>query len=90
MRTIYKYPFDIKKEVYITPPAGSELLKIGLQGDQPTAWFIVDTKTKQSEIRKFLIFGTGHELPEYYTSLTYHGTIMTDGDSLVWHIFEQH
>lgn len=81
MRTIYKYPFPKTGEFTIRLPLDSEILHVGMQGETPCLWALVETLQPSSDVR-FRLFGTGHEVigdPEHVA--TFH-----DGP-FVWHLF---
>lgn len=83
MRTIFKYPFEIKDEIQISMPEGAEILAIQIQRGVPCMWALV-VPGEQEEARRFMIYGTGHEI---YKSGKYIATFQTG--SLVWHVFER-
>ena len=82
MRTIYKYQLEPSSEVEI--PEGGKVLTFQYQNGIPTIWVLVDTSNPPVK-RKFLIQGTGWELPDY--NMNYIGTAQ-QGRFLVWHLFE--
>jgi len=101
MRTIWKFQFKIDDEVEIEMPIGARILHVGTQGDErqtalpsPFLWAMVESTAKKHR-RKFLIFGTGHELPRLPideplpNDLQHIGTFQMRGGLLVWHMFEK-
>jgi hypothetical protein len=85
MKTVWKYPFEVKDTVELAVPMGAELLHVDTQGPlQPCMWFGVDTE-KPKAIRRFLVRGTGHDCEgtgEHVASF------QLRGGSLVFHVFE--
>ena len=82
MRTIYKYQLELSSEVEI--PEGGKVLTFQYQNGIRTIWVLVDTSNPPVK-RKFLIQGTGWELPDY--DMEYIGTAQ-QGVLFVWHLFE--
>lgn len=85
MRTIHKYV--VGSTATVSMPRGATVLTIQAQRDVPCIWAEVDT-TQPLEDRRFIIFGTGHEMPAD-ASLTYLGTFQLDGGALVFHVYEE-
>jgi hypothetical protein len=83
MKKIFKYTLYLcpKTEVYM--PRGAKVLTVQLQGETIQLWALVD-ESKDSELRIFNIYGTGHLMPD--NPGKYIGTVQID--SLVWHIFD--
>jgi len=68
-------------------PIDSEVLCAKKQRDVPCIWVRVDPE-KEKVKRRFLIVGTGHEIPESQFA-HYVGTFFGDSvGSYVWHVFE--
>jgi len=86
MNTIWKFPFEIADDFYLTMPKGSQLLAVAMQGDMPCLWAIVDPEAPK-ETRKFHLSGTGHELGVQYTKTMYVGSFQMKGGALVFHLF---
>lgn len=85
MRTIHKYQLPIVNRSVIEMPVGAQILSVQAQGDIPTIWALVDTKSPM-EKRVFYMAGTGHIIPDgEYKHL---GTIQLLGGNLVYHIFQ--
>lgn len=87
--TIFKYEFDIADHVEISMPRGAEVLAVQLQHGVPCVWARVDP-SEEGEIRRFRIFGTGHDLPGLTWNGRYVSTFQTHGGALVWHLYEEH
>ncbi len=84
MKTIWKY--KISPEMKLEIPKGAIVLSIQTQGDQPCMWVLVDS-FNENELRKFKVYGTGHQLPE--NPGKYIGTFQVENGSLVFHLFEE-
>jgi hypothetical protein len=88
MNTVWKYGIDVKAGLQeVEVPAGAQLLSVDDQSGVPTLWFLVDTDNVKIP-RKYILFGTGHEIPnDVLESLNHVGTI-NHYAGFVWHIFE--
>lgn len=90
MRTIWKYLVPIGlKELDKTGPApapkGAILRHVGMDpatGD-PAAWYEVESSQAESEPRRLVALGTGHEIPP---EAEYRGTVQSA--PFMWHVFE--
>jgi hypothetical protein len=80
---VYKYPLELDDSQLIGMPKYADILKVGYQGKSLHVWALVDLKM-ETVARKFVISGTGHELPA--SRLIYVDTVF-DGN-YVWHIFD--
>jgi len=80
-RQIWKFQLT---SMEIPMPVGAEICAFQYQHGVPCVWAIVDPDVMK-EVRRFRIFGTGHELPGP-DKCCYVGTVQ-DG-SFVWHLFE--
>ena len=95
MKTIWKYRIPVQDSIYeVLMPKNSELLHVGMTElmDKIWLWALVETDSPK-EIRRFRIYGTGHELvvnakTGYGTYDTFVGTAYSCGKPLVWHLFE--
>ena len=90
MKTIYKYPLEIKDIRNIPIPEGAEFLSVIDQNNLPVAYFLVDPSRDPFPLEVVLI-GSGHPLQEdYLESFLCLGTVSTHSGQfiqLVWHIF---
>lgn len=86
-RVVYKYPLTWNSDIRIVMPASAEILCVHLQGKVPTLWAIMDEGDKETIERTFTIVGTGHSAPAALFG-RYIGTLLTDNDQFVWHVFE--
>lgn len=90
MKTIWKFPLPtlpLSDLVVIDMPAGADVLTLQLQGRTPTLWAVVDDGAEFVN-RRFVIVGTGHEVPGEVgdTVNDYIGTWQFEG--FVWHLFD--
>lgn len=85
MKTIYKYTLQNKDQQTIKMPYRSEILSLQVQNGEPCIWAKVDT-SDEYEDKEFLIFGTGHHLPE--NPMNFIGTYQLDNGRFVFHVFE--
>jgi hypothetical protein len=90
MKKIFKYPIGLAGEVVqYSLPKGSEVVAFQSQRDIPCIWAIVDTDEGRTEIRRFMIHGTGHQIKEETSyNKRYIGTCQTHNGGYVWHLFE--
>lgn len=84
MKTIWKY--EISPCCKIQVPKNGKVLTVQVQRNQPCLWILVDPNAKK-EVRKFVTYGTGHEIK--YENGKYIGTFQIDNDNLVFHVFEE-
>lgn len=86
-RTIYKYQlnslsFLANGIVNFQMPVQRRYLTVQMQGDIPTLWVEVDTRSGFEEV-SIAIVGTGNPMPENYHA--YLGTVQEG--PMVWHYF---
>ena len=88
MRRVYKYSlFFVDKVQEIELPSHAEVLHVEMQGGRLCMWALVDTNTKTTIVRRFIVRGTGHDIdPAFF--LRHVSTLMHHDGQLVWHIFE--
>lgn len=87
--TIWKFMLPFASEPIIQMPAEAAVLHAGMQGGHICLWAMVN-QSADVEPRRFLIVGTGGELPTE-GMWSYVGTVQQGGHDepqLVWHIFE--
>jgi hypothetical protein len=86
MKTIYKYPVDLKNESSkVELPLGAKFLTIALQHGTVQMWFEVYDQQPKIE-QEFRVVGTGWEIPEGWEYL---GTCLNIGQSFVWHLYRK-
>jgi len=87
MRTIWKYDVPVDARLSVMMPRGGKVIAVQMQGDTPCLWAIVDSD-EPVEQRRFMVFGTGHMLPD--SPIVHLGTFQVNdgGRPLVFHVFE--
>lgn len=68
-------------------PYESNILKVGVQGEDICMWAEVDPSIEKIEARVFFVTGTGHEIPEFEGCVRQFIDTVFMGD-LVWHVYE--
>lgn len=94
MRTIYKYPLEIKDKQIIKVKGIKEnwaiqnhLLQVGVQKNIPCLWCLADDGEPTRDIEITMI-GTGNRVePNWLDKSNHLGTVMLYGGDLVMHIF---
>lgn len=81
---VYKYELPLGELVEIQMLKGATVLHLGVQGDVPCIWAMVDSY-QAVETRRFCVAGTG--MPIAATG-PYLGTVMLYDGGLVLHVFE--
>ena len=84
MTTIWKFPLQVVDQQLVNMPVGTELLHVGVQGDQACLWALVDSDAPRT-MRGFAIHGTGHAVPP---GGAYVGTFPLHGGNLIFHVFD--
>jgi hypothetical protein len=84
MKTIWK--FKLEPNGVVEMPAGSEVLCIQTQNNEPHLWAEVDTEAK-SVIRRFHVIGTGYPFPWTFEKPSYVGTFQLKITGLVFHVY---
>ena len=85
MKTIYKYPLEVRECQQITMPQGAKILTLQIQNDELFLWAEVDTHEPR-ELREFVMHGTGQG-PTTFDDLVYIATIQSG--PYVWHFYEE-
>lgn len=86
METIWKFELEVTDEQSIEMPYGAEILSVQWQRDKLCVWAMVSPTTLSKSNRSFVIFGTGHSIPDNLNA-QFLGTVQ-DNFGLVWHVFE--
>ena len=85
---IYKYDL-VWGHTDLELPTGSQILSFDIQYGVPRIWALVDPHPNiRKETRRFVLYGTGHEVAEDKYDLMFIGTALMDDGALVWHVFE--
>ena len=86
MRTIYKYALpDPNRTGKVLVPRSAKFVHADAMQEGFFLWFEVDTEETVFDERYFIIFGTGHVLPDN----GWHMKTVLCGP-FVWHIYEVH
>jgi len=103
MKTVYKYPLEIKDVQIVEMPSASTILSVGIQSkeygwtstasytlDEPVIWALVNMEANHSMFAtvKRTIHIIGIGSPIPEVQLKFIGTIQMK-NGLVWHIFEE-
>ena len=84
---IYKYvlkPFHLTHEI----PGGGIIRYVAEQNDNICLWIEVEPDAKV-ETRRFVVFGTGHEIWYDQCQMNYVGTVKMKYDDLIFHVYEK-
>lgn len=81
------WKFVLAPQCSLSMPVGAQVLSVREQGDSICLWALVDPSAPL-EMRRFIVFGTGHPLPAD-EPLTYLGTAHLEQGKLVFHVFER-
>lgn len=86
-KTIWKYTLQVGKNE-IPMPTGAQILTAQGQDNKLCIWCIVNEleHTDMYEVRKIIVFGTGHLLPPAVDVSDWIATVQAG--SFVWHVFE--
>lgn len=99
MPRMYKWVLEPKDAQTITVPFGTKMMSVAEQHGAPCIWGLVPTRTAalqtaqkladtaDVETKTILMYGTGHEIPDD-PRLSFIGTVLLEGGSLVVHIYE--
>lgn len=90
MLKVYKFDIDYQKSpsTILSLPEGAEVLCVQAQGEvEIKLWALLDPSLKM-ELRKFIIYGTGHEINIPPEKLEYIGSVQTHAGAFIWHVFE--
>lgn len=83
-QAVHKYPISITADVTVMMPEGAIVTAVGLDGSgRPCVWALVDPSKPAGEARKFGVYGTGGQVPDFWE---FRGTFFTM--PFVWHVFE--
>lgn len=88
MKRVHKYG-PIYENTRITLPVNIKIISVAKQNGRIYFWAITDLDERLSEVREFIILGTGWNIPDDARHI---GTVhdQNDADVLarVWHLFE--
>lgn len=84
-QTVHKYPIAMNSDLMVMMPEGAVVTAVGMDGTStPCVWALVDPGKPAGQARKFGVFGTGGQVPEFWE---FRGTFFTL--PFVWHVFEE-
>ena len=96
MRTIYKYPLEVKdgQTIYIKGlvernalvRSCEQVVHVGVQGRTPCIWCLVDDERKERPVR-VVIHGTGHNADETVGKMKCVGSFTLLDGKFVGHVF---
>ena len=85
MRQIWKFPVDFGKFTIKSPPI-CKYLDVQIQKDKPYLWVMVDINGDFEEYN-FVVYGTGHSIPDAISIQKHIGTFQMGDGNLIWHLF---
>ena len=89
MKTIWKYPLEIKNTQSIDIPKGSNLLSVQTQNEVPCLWVFIHNSSAELETIKLRTIGTGLEITkEDFTPDNFIGTYQLENGRRVLHVFK--
>lgn len=85
---IFKYKLLPGEPVQM--PAGAQVISAHEQTGDICVWALVPNPGTKLEPRNFLVVGTGHEIPRPMRDWSHRfvGTVLLEGGTLVFHVFE--
>ena len=92
MKSIYKYELPIEAKAKVEMKCGANVLSVNVQDGKLCVWALINKKAREEE-RKFLIFGTGHDIQDEGKEKidlykhTFVGTVLAQGGKLVLHVW---
>lgn len=86
MKTIYKYPLNLGRQVVLLP-LGARVLTAQVQHETICLWAEVADPEGKKERRTFNVVGTGHPIPN--NPGVYIGTVQMQEGRFVWHVYEE-
>jgi hypothetical protein len=91
MKKVWKFELETAGEQRVMMPLKAEILSVQVQRGIPCLWALVDPdqESDATETRTFLIFGTGHPIPEQRINIVYVGTYQQLVGNFIGHIFEK-
>ena len=85
MKSIWKFKLELSCEQDVQLPTGAKVLTAQYQNGSLFIWAVVDPMEVETGYRRFLIFGTGHEMSD--VAMRYISTVQQG--AFVWHVFER-
>ena len=89
MKTIWKFPLEIKDYQEIHIPSAHRILAIQTQNEQPCIWALVESDSPQEKVPIYIV-GTGHDAKTVVNlEANYIGTFQIQGGAFVFHVFKR-
>ncbi len=91
MYRIYKYELKIINEQLVEMPVDSTILSVHSQNNRVMMWAKVRVELQGSVPMHWVrigVFGTGHNLSDDTEGAIFIGTVLTDAEQPVWHVWE--
>lgn len=85
--TVWKYPLAMETQPTVEMPVGAEILHVGEQYGRLCLWALVNTSAPVTR-RRFLVAGTGHDVPASASRGRFIGTALMHDGGLVFHVWE--
>lgn len=86
MKSVFKYPLAVTDTQTLLLPTGSKVLSVEEQYGSIVLYVLVDpTPEAETEPRRFLIHGTGHDVTN--PDADFVGTVKLEGGALMFHVF---
>lgn len=87
---IFKYKIELLGQQKISMPVDAKIINLDCVDGKAFLYAIVDEHSNLFEERRIKHYGTGHPMLTMPGSVDkYIGTYKTNGNSLVWHVFEE-
>ena len=89
MKVIYKYLVPLTADFRLSLPPLAQVLSVQMQNGSPQMWVLQDANLANStQERRFMVIGTGHQIPDNLSSVHHLGTFQMNDGVFVWHVFE--
>lgn len=89
MKVVFKYVIGVTDEIILVMPRDAVVIAVKEQHGQICLWALQDRSpgADSSVLRRFAVFGTGRDIPDY-SDITHLDTVRLMNGSLVVHVFE--
>lgn len=87
IRTIWKFPVQVKPDFVVEIPSGGEVLSVQVQYMEPVMWVMVDPDAPKEQ-RRFTVKGTGHHF-DISDLGRFIGTFQLAEGNFIGHLFER-
>lgn len=87
-KQIWKFPLGSNVTQEIMMPENAQLLCVKMQNETPYIWAVCNTSHEApKELRYLMVLTTGEDAD--FSALRYVDSFFTEGESLVFHVFEK-